>query len=293
MFRLSISGQPVSILLSCLGDGDTGGGLVVFDGAGLTVIDRVSTTGMSTCDGQLVRMLWAPSQTDTGTTIVHYDRDGIRNRFWVPGLVDPHDMLWTGSEYVAVSSLLDSVLWIDRNGVIRASKQFASGQDCWHLNCLASDGESLYATCFGRFDEPRAWKSTLKLGTGVLFDLERGTDVVGSLCCPHSPRQYDGEWAICCSSTSELRFFKSGATAPSRTVVLKDWVRGLLRTDHYYVVGESVNRLQTEEVRGATVAFLDRVTLECVGRITLPFRAVYDIVPATEELLAAIKRSSL
>ncbi len=227
-------------------------------------------------------MLWAPSQTDTGTVIVHYDARGVRNRFWVPGLVDPHDILWPGSEYIAISSLLDSVLWIDQTGRICRRQQFRSGEDC-----------SLYATCFGRSTESRAWKSTLTSGSGVLFDLAFGDDVVGSLCCPHSPRRYDGEWVICCSSTSEGRFYRAGESQPSRLVRLKDWVRGLLRTDHYYIVGESVNRLQTEEVRGATVAFLRRQPLELERRITLPFRAVYDIVPVSEELAASIRRSCL
>lgn len=279
--------------MSCLGDGDTGGGVVAFDGDELTVLDRQSTTGMSAHDGQLVRMLWAPSQTDTGTTIVHYDRNGIKHRIWIGGLVDPHDLLWTGDDYIAVSSILDSVLWIDHEGEIRKRLQFSSGPDCWHLNCLAMDGESLYATCFGRFTEPRGWKSTLTSGTGVLFDLARGTDVVGSLCCPHTPRMFDGEWAICCSSTSELRFYRPNQSEPSRMVTLRDWVRGVMRTDDYYVVGESVNRLLSDEVRGATVAFLDKLTLECVGRITLPFRAVYDIVPASAELIEAIRHTRL
>jgi len=236
-FRLEVNGNPVTVLFSCLGDGDTGGGLVAYDGRELSVLDRKSTTGMCASSQELVRMLWAPSQTDTGTVIVHYDAGGVRNKFWVPGLVDPHDILWTGSEYVAISSLLDSVLWIDPAGRIFRRQQFSSGEDCWHLNCLVSDKDSLYATCFGRFTESRAWKSTLTAGSGVLFDLACGDDIVGSLCCPHSPRRYDGEWAICCSSTSELRFYRAGESQPSRLVRLKDWVRGLLRTDHYYIVG--------------------------------------------------------
>lgn len=75
------------------------------------------------------------------------------------------------------------------------------------------------------------------------------------------------------------------------TVPLQDWARGVAITDRYVLVGQSVNRQLTREVRGATVAVVDRNNWTIAGHLQLPFREVYDLVLVSESLLQGILRS--
>lgn len=109
---LTLHGLPVSLVSSCLGDEDTGGGLLYHDGAAWIAIDNV-TTGLYVSDNELARMLWAPSQASSGTSILHYTSDGLARTLAIDGFTDPHDVLWDGKHYVAVSSHQNAVVWVD------------------------------------------------------------------------------------------------------------------------------------------------------------------------------------
>jgi hypothetical protein len=95
---------------------------------------------------------------------------------------------------------------------------------------------------------------------------------------------------VCNSANSELNIFAAAGGLIKR-VQLQDWIRGLAVTDVYVLVGESVNRQLTNDLRGATVAILDRSTWTVLGRLTLPSREVYDLVLASPELLRGILQS--
>ncbi|MGA2736853.1 MAG: DUF4915 domain-containing protein [Bryobacteraceae bacterium] len=288
---LTLDNKPVHLVASCLGDGDTGGGLIYHDGKSWIGLDDVSTTGLFVSNDELVRMLWAPNQVASGTVILHYTPEGFERQVVIQGLTDPHDVLWDGENYAAVSSFQDAVVWASVNGDIVRRYQPAQGADCWHLNCLLLDEGVLYATAFGRFSEPRGWAGHQREGTGMLFRLDTGEDILTELCCPHTPRRQAENWIVCCSSTSELRAFNVGDRGTVKRVQLQDWVRGLAIADEFVLVGESVNRQLSEEVRGATVAVLDRKTWYPVERLKLPYREVYDLVLVSSELLEGLRRS--
>jgi hypothetical protein len=287
---LTLHGQPVTLLVSCLGDGDTGGGLLYHDGNTWIDIDDVSTTGLFAGNDELIRILWAPSQVACSTSILHYTSDGFARHVNVNGLNDPHDVLWDGQHYIAVSSFQDSVLWVTAEGSEIKRFQPAQGSDCWHLNSLLMHEGVLYATAFGRFEQPRGWVGYQHEGTGMLFRLDTGEDVLSDLCCPHTPRFESDQWIVCNSASSELKVFSAGGEL-IQCVQLRDWVRGLAITDRYVLVGESVNRQLTGDVRGATVAILDRKTWTVLGRLKLPSREVYDLVLASPKLLEGVLRS--
>jgi hypothetical protein len=288
---LTLQGRRVYLLASCLGDGDTGVGLVYYDGKHWVGIDDVSTTGLYLSDDELIRMLWAPSQVATSTAILHYSPRGFENQVLIPGLTDPHDVLWDGRHYVAVSSFQDAVVWTTADGEIERRYQPAQGADCWHLNCVVVDDGVLYATAFGRFSQPRGWVGHQREGTGMLFRLDTGDDVLSNLCCPHTPRREAEDWMVCCSSTSELRGFSAESGETSRCVQLQDWVRGLAISDEFILVGESVNRQISKDVRNATVAVLNRKTWKRLGRLNVPYREVYDLILVSEELLQGVLQS--
>jgi hypothetical protein len=282
---------PVYLVASCLGDGDTGGGLLYHNRERWVVLDDVSTTGLFVYGDELVRVLWASSQVAQHATIMRYFPHGLKEQFIVPGLTDTHDVLWDGEHYVAVSPTQNSVVWINRDGRIVRRYQPVQGWDCWHLNCLHFHDEVLYVTAFGRFSGPRGWAGRQREGTGVLIRLDTDEDVLTGLCCPHTPRREAGHWLVCNSSTSQLRLLPAGGFEVVRSVTLRDWLRGVAIADDFIFVGESVNRQLTTEVRGASVAILDRKTWKVMGRLALPYREVYDLVLVSSELLDGLTKS--
>jgi uncharacterized protein (TIGR03032 family) len=288
--ELNLHGQPVILIVSCTGDADTGGGFLYYDGQTWSGIDDVSTTGLFVSNNELIRMLWAPSQFAGSTSILHYTTEGFARQVTVDGLTDPHDVLWDGHHYVAVSSFQNSVLWVTTEGTVVKRFQPTEEPDSWHLNSLVAHEGVLYATAFGRFQEPRGWMEHPDKDTGMLFRLDTGEDVLRGLSRPHTPRIESGQWIVCNSASSDLRAF--GAEGELiKSVQLEGWVRGLVLTDRYVLVGESVSRQLTSDVRGATVAVLDRETWTVLGRLNLPYREVYDLVLAPPELLKGILRS--
>jgi acetolactate synthase I/II/III large subunit len=212
----------------------------------------------------------------------------LRSEVYVEGLTDPHDLMWTGNEFIAVSSIHDCILWIGPDSRIRRRYQPAPGGDCWHLNSLTRWGGRLLASAFGRFETPRAWAQHLHEGTGFLFDVETGENILDKLYCPHTPRRLGDSWLVCNSSTSELVEIDACSKSPVRRATLQNWTRGLAFTDDRIFVGESVNRLQSEGTTGASIAVLDRASFELVGRIGLSFREVYDLITVQPELSHAV-----
>ena len=287
-FALTLDGRPVYLLASCLGDGDTGGGLMYYDGKAWIGLDGVSTTGLFVTGDELVRLLWAPHQVANGTEVLHYSARGFERHTHIRGFTDPHDVLWDGKHYVAVSAFQDCVVWVAPGGEVVRCYQPSPGGDCWHLNCLVVHEGIIYVTAFGRFKQRRGWAGHQREGTGVLFRMDNGADVLGGLCCPHSPRRIGNEWVLCNSFTGELMVYKAGGELVRR-MQLNDWVRGLAFADHQILVGESVNRQLTTDVRGASVAVLDRRTWNVLGRLKLPYREVYDLALVSLDLLNGLR----
>jgi acetolactate synthase I/II/III large subunit len=288
---LTLDGSVVYLLASCLGDGDTGGGLLYYDGESWIGLDGVSTAGLFVAGDELVRLLWAPHQVADSTAVLHYSAHGFERHTHIQGFTDPHDILWDGTHYVAVSAFQDSVVWVAPDGDVVRRYQPSPGGDCWHLNCLVVHEGIVYATAFGRFRQPRGWAGRQLEGTGMLFRLDTGEDVLRGLCCPHSPRRIAGEWILCNSFTGELRAYTAGQGKLVRCLKLKDWVRGLTLTDNHILVGESVNRQLTTDVRGAAVAVLDRKTWHVLGRLPLPYREVYDLALVSRSLLTGLRQA--
>jgi acetolactate synthase I/II/III large subunit len=285
----SIPKEPVFLLASCLGDEDTGGGLLYFDGASWRQIDGTSTTGLFYDGFSLTRVLWVPSQTGDDTAILRYDGNGLRTFTRVNGLSDPHDVMWNGREYVCVSSFSDSVVWVDPSGVIKRRFRPAPGGDCWHLNSLFPMGDQLFVSAFGRFEQPRGWVDHKMNASGVVFDLETGADVITGLCCPHTPRFFEGKWVLCNSARSEL-LFVDPAGGYRESVQLRNWTRGIAVSDSHIFVGESANRLISEG-KTATVAVVCRATHRVLDRLYLPYREVYDLKLVSCTLLHGLLHS--
>src|SRR5579863_6929760 len=177
MNSLTVNSQPVTLVSSCLGDEDTGGGLLYYDRPSWVLIDDVSTTGLFVSNNELTRILWARSQDASGTSILHYNSEGLVRAVTIDGLTDPHDVLWDGRCYVAVSSFQNAVVWVSPDGIEVDRFQPCYEPDSWHLNSLFLRDDILYATAFGRFKKARGWNGLQRNGSGILFRMDTGEDI--------------------------------------------------------------------------------------------------------------------
>ncbi|HEX5416667.1 MAG TPA: DUF4915 domain-containing protein [Chloroflexota bacterium] len=279
-----------SILVSCLGDDDTGGGLSVFNGETIEVIDRISTTGLWADGERLIRVLWGSSERQSAGELLVYDRQGVRSYHRLDQLVDPHDVLWHGHHYVCVSSFTNSVLWVNEAGQVDRIWRAAGEEDSFHLNSLVVHQGRLYVTCFGRFEKRRQWREHLQNGDGCVFDPESGATILTGLSAPHHPRFVDGKWIVCNSARREVVEIDGESGILSRRLQLAGWTRGLAITDDYIFVGESANRHDAHGNSTASIVTVCRKTWRVLNRVELPWREVYDLVVVSPALLEGVKR---
>jgi len=105
------------LLISCLGE-QTGGGLFAYDGKTLEQLDNLSTTGLALADGRLGRLLWSSGEAGSVGELLIYDVTGVESYLRIDSLREPHDLAWDGREFLAVSTLSNSVLWLSASGEI-------------------------------------------------------------------------------------------------------------------------------------------------------------------------------
>lgn len=278
----------VVLVASCLGDGDTGGGLFSVDGQRVERIDRLSCTGLWTGEGRFARLLHTTA-ADNVIELLVYDGRGVVSYTRLDDAAGPHDLLWDGCAYIVVSTATNSVLWITANGSIGRRWKAEGEGDAWHLNSLLVKDGRLLVSAFGKFRRNREWNENRELKSGIVFELESGREVLSGLECPHTPRFLDDHWLICNSRKHELLRIDPGSGQVVNRVALQGWTRGLAATDDALFVGESVNRTDSDDAGTASIAVLDRRTLKLLGRHALPCREVYDLVMVPRNLVQGIK----
>jgi len=275
------------LLVSGAGDGDTGGGLWAFGGRNSETIDRISTAGITLLGDRLARLLRTPLNTGGGEILI-YDSRGVSHYFRVDELSDPHYMAWDGKHLIVSSTGKNSLVWITPGGEVVRRWRAPGDDDSWHLNDVCLVGQRLYACAFGKYEDYRGYKDHLSRGDGIVFDIASGRSVVTGLCAPHSPRYFDGAWTVCDSlRNSVVQVDADGHLR--RKVKLRSFTRGLAVTDHYIIVGESVQRRTDDGPTTGSVAILLRSDFSFVTRVEVPFREVSEIVVAPRALLEAVK----
>jgi acetolactate synthase I/II/III large subunit len=276
------------LVASCLGDGDTGGGLFSFDGQTVERIDRLSCTGLWYGDGRFARLLHTLA-TDDIIELLVYDKRGVVSYARIDDVTDPHDVLWDGSAYLVVATATNSILWIAPSGqIIRRWKAEGDG-DAWHLNGLVVRDGILHVSAFGKFRHNREWNENRQLKSGIVFELESGRVVLSDLDCPHTPRFLDGTWVICNSGNHELLRIDPGTGQIIGQVALRGWTRGMAVTDDTLFIGESINRDDRYSGAMASIAMVDRRSFTLIGRHALSCREVYDLVMVPESMLQGMK----
>jgi hypothetical protein len=276
------------LLISCADDGGTGGGLCVVDGNALSVIDRISTAGLTVFDGRLARLLRTPISTGGGEILV-YDACGVTHYLRVDELSDAHYMAWDGEHLITASTGNNSLLWIMLDGIVLRRWRAPGADDSWHLNDVCLVENRLYACAFGKYSDYRGYKTRLGSGDGFVFEVASGQVVVSGLCAPHNPRYFDHAWTVCDSLRESVVQLDAHTGLPRNQAQLRSFTRGLAITDDYVIVGESANRNQAGAPKTGSVAILRRSDFGFVTRFEVPFREVSDVVVAPATVLQGVK----
>lgn len=278
------------LLISCLGE-QTGGGLFEYDGERFERLDTLSTTGLALGGPRLGRLLWSSGESGSVGELLLYDEVGVERYLRIDALREPHDLVWDGDTFAAVSTLSNSVLWISPGGDIVRTWQAKGDGDSWHLNGLSIAEGKLVASAFGRFSRHREWSTGGAAGAGIVFDLETGDDLIRGLDCPHDQRLVDGLWLVCNSGRKELL-----AVDPcDGRIVRVAWSsmvgpEGSRSGTTFFNVGESANRAEPSPERLASVVLIDRRTWNVIGRVPLPCQEVFDGIRVPEPLAKSVRR---
>jgi hypothetical protein len=272
-----------SLLVTCVGAYDdsglgTGGFVCIHEGKA-TIIDKIDSTGLCAAHGLFFRFARGLR------SIVGYRADGLRYVLKVPEARDVHDFLWREGQFICVSTGTNEILWLDPLGGITRRWRAEGERDAWHLNCLCEYQGRLHVSAFGRFAAHRGWVGKCA-GTGFIFDLESGQEVVSGLNGPHNPRFIDGEWIICDSHAHGLVCQRPGESP--RSLALGGFTRGLAYDARHFYVGESANRKADVPAEHSTIAVLDRTTHAIVARMEVPFPEIYEVMIVPDELAAAM-----
>ena len=277
------------LLISCLGE-QTGGGLFAFNGREVEQLDSLSSTGLALAGDRFGRLLWSSGEAGSVGELLVYDEAGVERYLRIDSLLEPHDLAWDGKSFLAVSTMSNSIVWLDGAGVVTREWTAEGDGDAWHLNSLLSTNGNVAVAAFGRFSRHREWSDARGQGRGIVFDLETGEDLVTGLECPHDPRRVDGLWLVCNSGRRELVAVDEERGRVVRRLDLDGWTRGVEVTDDRIYVGESANRADPESSGLGSVAVIDRATWSVIDRVRLPCQEVYDVIRVPAQLADGVRR---
>ena len=105
------------LLISCLGE-QTGGGLFALDGREVEQLDLLSSTGLALAGDRLGRLLCSSGEAGSAGELLVHDGAGVERYVRIGSLREPHGLVWDGTSFLGVSTMSNSILWLDRAGVV-------------------------------------------------------------------------------------------------------------------------------------------------------------------------------
>ncbi|AFZ44902.1 hypothetical protein PCC7418_2766 [Halothece sp. PCC 7418] len=268
-----------NFIVSCVGAyADSGigtGGFVCVKNKEALVIDKMDCTGLYQNYSMLYRFVRSKQ------AIVGYNDQGLKFYLKLPETVDVHDILIENNTIVCVATGSNEVLWFDSHGQFLKKWKAEGEGDAWHLNCLLPVEGDLYLSAFGEFQSHRGWLGQSNQ-TGFIMNLKSGQKVMTGLSGPHTPRFIDNRWVICDSHRKSL--VVQTECNEKKIIQLQGFTRGLTYDENYIYVGESANRKTAKKDEYSYITVIDKVSLEIVERIGIPFPEIYDIVLISDEM---------
>jgi len=278
--------MPDKILFSAPGAG-LGGLFVASDGA-VSMLDPVATSGLSSHEGLLYRLISCDRQGNPASDLIVYDDDGPIRTQRLDGVAHAHDVLPCVEETLVVSTATNAVYSILPNGRMKLWWQANPSYDAWHVNCLLRARGEIYATAFGRFESSYGWNSNTEANSGIFFRLPSGKPLIAGLNQPHHPRWFDDMWVVCNSRKNELLAFDDRGTI-LRKRLFEGYTRGLTVDADFIYVGENQPRRQGFPQRTAHIKVLQRKTWETVASIATPVPEIYDLVVVPAQFASIFK----
>lgn len=292
---MSVPGAAADEVLLVTGSGpDRSGGFFVVDRDANGVwtveeLDRIRSFGITCHDGLLYRMLCAASTTPASAELLVYDAAGVVEYRRLDRLVDPHGIVWTGTQFAVPSPAANGIAFLDRLGTIANWIALPGTGDAWHVNGLAIRAGRLCASAFGRFETDRGWSAGAADGQGLVFEVEDCQTIVDGLDYPHDPAFLDGVWIVCDSGSRRLVGVDERTREIKRVAHLGAWTRGFAASLDRLFVGLSGERYGSDLTLGC-VAVLDRRSWRCLHRVTLPCQEILTLVRVPRTFLGALRR---
>lgn len=202
------------------------------------------------------RNLWLSCQTqlwrfadvlETGALQDDSDCLYVPRQSWVTGDLDIHDLVVDGEGWPwFIATGLNCLATVDERYNVRPvwKPPFISAlaaEDRCHLNGLAlHEGRPRFVTVVGRSDVADGWREH-RVGGGMVLDMDDGSEVVGGLSMPHSPRWHQGRLWLLNSGAGELGYVAEGGRFQP-VAFCPGYARGLAFHGDYAVVGLSKPR---------------------------------------------------
>jgi hypothetical protein len=278
------------LLASCPRSHECPGGLLALRGEAVEYLDTCSSTGLCYSDGRLFRLLWADGAAPGPAGVLAYDASGVAAAWTLGGLQEPHDIAWTGTNFLIVSTGTNDILRVSPAGQVTGRWHAPGTGDAWHLNNLLLHHGRILVSGFGRFSRHREWTQLKTTGTGMVFDLATGQDVLSGLACPHNPRWLDGDWLVCNSAMGEVLQVNAQTAGVRRRLQFPGWTRGVAMTDDYLIIGVSARRNNAWRRERGGIAVVCRRTWALLAYLPLPCREVYDLLLVPAGLAEGVRR---
>ena len=293
-----------SLLVSCLGIQPDDGGLLLIHKGKIHILDCHRTSGLDADGSRVIRALQFPDRVE----LIVYSIDGHKTKIRDDGYRDVHDVRLLGGKLFIVSTGTNEVVELSDDWSVQKRWRFPCEGigDSWHLNCLDVWNGRLVVSAFGEFTRHREWKGR-EDGAGFVIDLETGERLWEGLTGPHHPRVDPLGRKLVCDSMANRLLIDPG-NGPVQSRAFGRFTRGIAfgKKRASAQVGPSAGRAylgltqdrtmkkMTEAGEGwllkGSIVILNAATLAEVGRVDLPFGAVYEIVPVSDEMASALLR---
>lgn len=260
------------------------------EGAKARRIDAADNNSVAVSGDTLARLFWSSPGGDA--VVALYDRGGVIRSCRLERDGDAHHVAFDVDNLIVTSTSTNSILMLSRDLHLLSRWCAPGAGDAWHINGVHVAEERLVASAFGRFSSHREWVGKLR-GSGVVFDLRSGENILTGLSAPHHPQLRDGLWHIC--NSADYSFLVLDAASPKVlvTVELGGWTRGLVITDHLIYVGVSAPRHEQHlSLDHAEIAVICRKSYGVLDRIAIPAREIVDLCLVDPSLVESLARNS-
>ena len=188
-----------------------------------------------------------------------YDNIFLPRSQHITGLIDMHDIVWTGDKLLMVNTKFSCLSWLSSQYNFESFWQppFITAlvpEDRCHLNGVAMQGDHpKYVSMFSDTDIAQGWRN-IRTNGGLIMDVDSGEKVAANLAMPHTPRIVEDKLIVLQSATGEVS--EIDAATGKCTVVkhLGRYVRGMAYYKGFLFVAFSKIRQQSSAFADLPIA---------------------------------------